>query len=177
MHGSQMMYAILLIISHALASAGCDGAAGSLEVERLGDNLAGCDPVLTALFTPRQPEIGRYEVCTSPSPLERAIADQTADGFQFSAIERLEPADAFGTAGAYDRFALARLYGGQRVRVARGWRQRGVMYESATVLSPYPDPTLSRLTDGAMTIRWRWETGELTVGEPAGRRPIIRLSP
>src|SRR2546423_10717132 len=118
MHGSQMMYAILLIISHVLASAGCDGAAGSLEVERLGDNLAGCDEVLTALFTPRQPEIGRYEVCTSPSPLERAIADQTTDGFQFSAIERLEPADAFGTAGAYDRFALARLYGGHRLRLA-----------------------------------------------------------
>jgi hypothetical protein len=155
-----MMYAILLIISHALVPAG-----------------PGCDPVLTALFTPRAPEIGRYDVCTSTSPLERAIADRTADGFQFGEIERLEPADAFGTGGAYDRFALARLYGGQRVRVARGWRQRGATFESVTVLSPYPDATLSRLTDGAMIIWWRWETGELAVGEPAGRRPIIRLSP
>src|SRR5919204_3987320 len=130
MHGSQMIYAILIIISHGLVPAGASE----------------CDPVLTALFTPRMPEIGRYQVCTSPSPLERAIADLTAEGFQFSEIERLEPADAFGTAGAYNRFALARLYGGQRVRVARGWREQGAAFESITVLSPYPDATLSRLT-------------------------------
>ena len=157
-----MIYAILLMITHAFVPAG---------------PAAGCDPVLTALFTPRAPEIGRYDVCTSASPLEQAIADRTAEGFQFGEIEHLEPADAFGTGGAYDRFALVRLYGGQRVRVARGWRQRGATFESVTVLSPYPDAALSRLTDGAMIIRWRWETGELAVDEPAGRRPIIRLSP
>ena len=50
----------------------------------------------------------------------------------------LEPLEAFGAAGPYDRAALARLYAGRRVRVARGWIERDDRFESITLLSPYP---------------------------------------
>jgi hypothetical protein len=101
-----------------------------------------CDPALTALFTPRQPLMGRYEVCTTSEPLED---DQ---------VEALEALDAFGTAGTYRRSALARLYGGTRVRVARRWTASGGRFESVTRLSPYPDASLTRLSPGTMEIRF-----------------------
>ena len=101
-----------------------------------------CDPRLTALFTPLRPEFGRYEVCTTAAPLE-------------GDAEPLEALDAFGTAGVYDRARLARLYGGVRVRVARSWTAApDGGFESITRLSPYPDPTLTRLLPGTMEIRW-----------------------
>ena len=55
---------------------------------------------------------------------------------------------------SYSRAALARLYTGQRVRVVRGWIDRGDRFESVTLLSPYPDATLTRLVSGTMIIRW-----------------------
>jgi hypothetical protein len=101
-----------------------------------------CEPALTALFTPRQPLMGRYDVCTTPEPLGE---DQG---------EALEALDAFGTAGAYKRSALARLYGGRRVRVVRSWTASGGRFESVTRLSPYPDASLTRLWPGTMEIRF-----------------------
>jgi hypothetical protein len=111
-----------------------------------------CDPALTALFTPIRPSLGRYDVCTTPDPLER-VAERDGE-LQFRASEMLDPLDAFGSAGPYNRAALARLYIGMRVRVARGWAQHGDRFESATLLSPYPDATLTRLVPGTMMIRW-----------------------
>jgi len=101
-----------------------------------------CDPALTALFTPRQPLIGRYEVCTAREPL---APDEG---------EALEALDAFGIAGVYKRSALARLYGGVRVRVVRHWTASGRRFESVTRLSPYPDVSLTRLRPGTMEIRF-----------------------
>jgi hypothetical protein len=112
-----------------------------------------CDPSLAALFTPPRPEIGRYEVCTGPQTIEAALADEGAPGAHVT-IDALEPLDAFGRAGPYDRAALARLYGGNRVQVARRWRQRGDEFIAETLLSPYPDAALSRLHPGTMAIRW-----------------------
>jgi len=101
-----------------------------------------CDPALTALFTPLRPQLGRYEVCTSDTPLD-------------AEAESLEPLDAFGAAGAFDRARLARLYGSVRVRVARSWRRTADGgFESITRLSPYPDAALTRLLPGTMEIRW-----------------------
>jgi len=103
---------------------------------------ATCDPALTALFTPLRPELGRYEVCTSDAPLD-------------GDAEPLEPLDAFGAAGTFDRARLARLYGGVRVRVTRSWRRTpDGGFESITRLSPYPDAALTRLLPGTMEIRW-----------------------
>jgi len=111
-----------------------------------------CDPALTALFTPPRPSLGRYEVCTTTDLLEAVAAG--ADGAHYGPIEMLEPLDAFGAAGRYDRAALALLYAGKRVRVARGWIDHANQFESVTLLSPYPDATLTRLLPGTMVIRW-----------------------
>jgi hypothetical protein len=121
MHGSQMIYAIGLIL------------------------LASCDPALVPLFTPPHPHLGRYEVCASDEPL------RPVNG---GAVEALEALDAFGTAGTYDRPALAHLYGGTRVQVARGWTRTGDRFESITRLSPYPDATLTHLLPGTLEIRY-----------------------
>ena len=105
-----------------------------------------CDPRLATLFAPARSELGRYEVCTSEAPLR----ELTDSGWT---VEPVSPLDAFGSAGAYDRAAVSRLYGGQRPTVARGWRNRGGTLESVTLISPHPDPTLSRLEPGTLIIR------------------------
>ena len=112
-----------------------------------------CDPALTRLFTPLHPQRGHYEVCTTPDAIE-AIA---ADGVNYGPVETLLPSEAFGAAGPYDRSAVARLYGGRRASVARGWRQAGEHFESVTLVSPYPDASLTRLIQGTMVIRWNCE--------------------
>jgi hypothetical protein len=103
--------------------------------------LAFCDPALTALFTPRHPRLGWYEVCTRSEPLT-------------GETEALEPLEAFGAAGPYDRAALARLYGGTRVQVARSWTASVDRFVSVTRLSPYPDASLTHVLPGTMEIRW-----------------------
>src|SRR5215211_1099626 len=96
MHGSQMIYATPLILL----------AMAPPPLPPRADGYT-CDPALTRLFSPVEPSLGRYEVCTTPVPIAEARG------------EALEALDAFGTAGLYRRSALARLYGGRRVRVER----------------------------------------------------------
>ena len=115
--------------------------------------LVSCDPVLTALFTPARPSVGRYQICTTAQPLD-LVAAESADGLHYGPSELLEPLDAFGAAGPYNRAALTRLYAGKRVRVARGWIDHADRFESVTLLSPYPNATLTRLLPGTMVIRW-----------------------
>jgi hypothetical protein len=107
--------------------------------------LASCDPALLPLFAPAHPRLGRYEICASNEPLTPVNGGP---------IEAMEALDAFGGAGTYDRPALARLYGGTRVQVARGWTRSGGRFESITRLSPYPDPSLTHLLPGTLEIRW-----------------------
>ena len=107
--------------------------------------LASCDPAFIPLFTPPHPRLGRYEVCSSDEPL------RPVNG---GVIEALEALDAFGAAGTYNRPALSRLYGGTRVRVARGWTRDGDQFVSITRLSPYPDASLTHLLPGTLEIRW-----------------------
>jgi hypothetical protein len=116
--------------------------------------LASCDPTLTALFTPAQPGLGRYEVCTTADAIETIVASGPADSIHFGDLEALESLDAFGKAGPYDRSRLARLYGGTRVKVVHGWASTAAGFTSITLLSPYPDPSLTRLLPGTMSIRW-----------------------
>ena len=101
--------------------------------------------------------VGRYEVCTTGD----AIDSQPLDGLRRGDIEALEALDAFSTAGTYKRSALARLYGGTRVRVARGWSASADRVESVTLLSPYPDQSLTHLDPGTMTIRLTVERSAL----------------
>jgi hypothetical protein len=107
--------------------------------------LVSCDPALVALFTPAHPRLGHYEVCA----LDEAL--RPVNGGE---VEALEALDAFGAAGTYDRSRLARLYGGTRVQVARGWNRNGGRFESITRLSPYPDTSLTHLLPGTLEIRW-----------------------
>ena len=94
-------------------------------------------------------------MCVSSRTIEELAGvgrQPSADWPAFSAIEALESLDAFGAAGPYHRAALARLFGGTRVQVARGWLDRPDRFESFTLLSPYADATLTRLQTGTMII-------------------------
>ena len=124
------------VMSVVLSLTGIQAAQGPLS----------CDPVLTTLFTPARPQLGRYEVCTTREPLTAVARPEWR-------IETVPPLDAFGAAGPYDRAALSRLYGGRRVSVARGWTQDGNRFESLTLISPHPDAALSRLLPGTLVIR------------------------
>ena len=133
--------------------------------------MQGCDPVLTALFTPPNPHVGRYQICTT----ERRIDEVAEAGWT---IESLDPQDAFGRAGSYDRGALARLYRGQRPRVARGWRRQGDRFESVTLISPYPDASLSHLNPGTMLIvTSRGESTPARVSRTERRHILFAISP
>jgi hypothetical protein len=112
---------------------------------------SGAQATLLALFTPAHPNLGHYEVATSPEPLSSVIQELGRPDW---IPEAVGPLDAFGHAGSYDRPALARLYGGLRPFVARGWIQENGRFESLTFISPYPDPSLTRLNPGTLTIRF-----------------------
>ena len=88
-----------------------------------------CDAGWVGLFTPDKPHVGRYEICTGGDNYRESQ-------FSYTEPEYLEPLDAFGNAGSYDRAKLARLYGGRRVTVVRGWRRDGDRFESVPRLSP-----------------------------------------
>lgn len=105
-----------------------------------------CSAALAALYAPPHPRVGRYEVCVTEAPLDR-VADPAWPR------EPSAPLDAFGTAGAYDRAAVARLYGALRPTVARGWRRRDGELESVMLISPVPNLTVTELEPGTLIIR------------------------
>jgi hypothetical protein len=111
------------------------------------------DPVLTRLFTPAHPRLGRYEVCATPRPL----ADVAPRGWTIDAVGALEAfggSNVFGGVGGLDRSALARLYGGRSANVARGWLQDAGRFESVTLVSPYPNVSLTALEPGTLIVRF-----------------------
>jgi hypothetical protein len=154
MQGSQMMYATYALMILGLA-APLKAAAGAPAPP-----FTACDAVLAALFTPPRPAMGRYDVCTAGEPIEQIVASSAASPagaagrVHYGPIEPLDALDAFGTAGPYERATVARLYGGTRPRVARGWRQEGGVFVSVTLVSPFPDASLTRLNPGTMEIRF-----------------------
>jgi hypothetical protein len=136
--GRFLRTAILILAATAAAAAGAQNPSRPLVF---------CDTTLTALFTPRHPRLGRFEVCTDLRPL----AEVVPAGWT---VETFDALDAFGTARPYDRAGLARLYGGVRARVARGWTQTADRFESLTFISPYPNAAMTSLEPGTMVIRW-----------------------
>jgi hypothetical protein len=115
-------------------------------VNAQGDQLA-CDEGLAMLWTPRHPQLGRYEVCTTPRPLK----DIAQAGWT---IETVPPLDVFGTAGSYDRAKVARLYGGRYPSVAHGWLDENGRFQAITLVSPYPNRQLTALEPGTLVIRY-----------------------
>ena len=153
MHGSQMMYATAFIIpkrgregffAALIVWVVLSGAPTVSEQKPLPTPF--CDPALARLFAPRAALAGRYEVCADPRPLAEIAPPEWT-------VEALEGLDAFGTAGAYNRGALARLFGGTRARVVRGWTLRGDRFEAVTLVSPHPDATMTRLESETLAIR------------------------
>jgi hypothetical protein len=122
-------------------------AAAASDFPQTGAGAVSCDPAFAELFTPLRPLLGRYEVCADPRPL-RDVAPASWT------VEALEPGDALGGAGSYNRAAVARLYGGTRPRVARGWTEDGDRFESVTYISPHPNAAVNTLEPGTLVIRW-----------------------
>jgi hypothetical protein len=132
-----------------------------MHILMIAHAVLSCDPALTRLFTPPHPRLGHYEVCTTPDTIEQIVQDggpivpredSAGSRVHYGPVEMLLPIDAFGAAGPYNKSAVARLYGGGRAKVARGWRQVGNQFESVTLISPYPDASLTRLERGTMVI-------------------------
>ena len=117
------------------------------------------DKALTRLFTPRAVPAGTYAVYTSSegiAPLAarlRELDPSPAPGAWTPT--RPEAHGAFGQEGVYDRARLARLFNGKRVTVVRGSLLRDGQRLAYTLVSPYPDATLSRIVEGTMVIEFR----------------------
>jgi hypothetical protein len=119
-------------------------------------HLGQLDPALTRLFTPRAVASGTYAVYRSPRSLadiaeSLRAQDRTPASGAWTAA-RQEVQDAFGSAGPFDRFRLAELFTGLHPLVARGSLVREGRREAYTLISPYPDATLSTLEKGTMVI-------------------------
>ncbi len=122
-------------------------------------------PSLARLFTPRQAPDGAYTVTVltegidaALASVKRALAPDAVAGDPPGSwqVQSLDPLEAFGNAGTYDRSKVARLYAGRRVSVVRGPVERnGRVVAAVTLFSPYPDAALSRLENGTMVILLR----------------------
>jgi hypothetical protein len=121
------------------------------------------------LFTPRAAPAGAYVVTVLPSPMADArravmrafgiddpvpaIPPPAAAAPAPWSVRRLEVGEAFGASGIYEPVRLARLFNGARVEVVRGPVVRdGRTIASVTLISPYPDPSLSRVEPGTLVI-------------------------
>ena len=119
-------------------------------------------PALAKLFTPRTAPAGSYAASVLELPLDRATAlvrqrlgqesaPAGADG-AWRAV-RTAPLDAFGATAPYNKSQLAQLYVALPANVVRApVAQDGTVIGSVTLISPYPDPTLSRLEPGTLVI-------------------------
>lgn len=122
-------------------------------------------PQLARLFVPQHVPEGTYTVTVLSAGIEAASAlvrEAVAAGARPGdpagswEVHLVEPLEAFGTGSRYDRSKLARLYTGRPVSVVRGPVERDRRVVAAvTLLSPYPDATISRLNEGTLVILMR----------------------
>lgn len=115
-------------------------------------------PEYLPLFTPPRAPAGAYSTYVSKLDIDAAVTRVRQDPAAASVpgawkVQILNPYDALGQSGGYDRWRVARLYGAKRARVARGPRmENGQVIESWTLISPYPDAALQRLEPGTLLI-------------------------
>jgi len=170
--GCAVLLAVFVVVGGLSASAGPgagvvagpDGQGGGGPAREL--RLPGSpEPRLARLFTPRHVPDDAYRVAVLKEPVSEArrvvmaalapgaVPDQPAGSWRIQEMDSLE---AFGTAGLYDRSKVARLYAGRRVSVVRAPIERdGRTIAAVTLISPYPDATLTRLEPGTMVILLR----------------------
>ena len=166
MHGSQMIYATVV-----------PRKTGKYNSERRGPRLSAAlvvfgtaciclepapawrdAPEFLAIFAPAAPRSAAYRMRVADADVESVLRQLDEDPALLRVpgaweVRGLAPADAFGNAGTYDRSKLARLYGAERARVARGARlESGRVVESWSLISPYPDPALQTLRTGTLLI-------------------------
>lgn len=158
MHGSQMIYAtngVSLFFSRKvyLLLLLLSGPAAAQEAVPWREA-----PEFVPIFAPRGPRAEAYRVSVTALDLDTVLKRLTGDATLLRPpgawmARSVAPLDAFGQTGAYDRWALVRLYGARGPRVARGPRAvDGRVTESWTLISPYPDATLQRLEAGTLLI-------------------------
>jgi hypothetical protein len=115
-------------------------------------------PEFVALFAPADARAGAYRAYVAAVDLDTALLTFAADPTLSRtpgtwAPQPMLPLDVFGQAGRYDRWRLARLYGGRRPRVARGARLvDGRLIETWTLIAPYPEAGLQRLETGTLLL-------------------------
>ena len=115
-------------------------------------------PEYVRLLAPADGRASAYRIYVSPLALQTTLQQLEGDAALVRAPgawqpRPVQPWDAFGQAGLYDRSALARVYGAQQPRVARGGRmENGRVVESWTLVSPYPDTALRRLEAGTLLV-------------------------
>ena len=119
--------------------------------------LGRASPALTRLFTPQTVPPGTYQVFVSEAPIEDlvkalAAADRSRSRGEWD-VQRPEGAGAFGILGTANRSRLARLFRGARVDLARGSIQEGSRAVAYTLISPYPDASLSAVRKGTLIVR------------------------
>jgi len=118
-------------------------------------------PRLARQLTPAHVPPGTYTVSTTDWTLDQVLEgirpDPALSGPSGGwAVRVMSPFDAFGQGGGYDRWKVARLYGGTPARVARGPRlEDGRVVEAWTLVSPFPDDSLQRLNPGTLRIVMR----------------------
>jgi hypothetical protein len=106
-------------------------------------------PEFVGLFGPAGDRSAAYRSFVTELDLDRAL-----EGLGLTLqIREVLPLDAFGQTGAYDRWAVSRLYGARRPRVARGLRTTDTgAVEFVTLVSPHPDATLQQLNRGTLLL-------------------------
>jgi hypothetical protein len=117
-------------------------------------------PAHARLFTPRRPA-GAFEVTLLDLGIEaarRAVLARVPAGSTGASpgeppVLDLDPLQALGATGDYPRTTVARLYTGRKARVVRiPVVAAGRTIAAVTLISPYPDASLSRLVEGTMAI-------------------------
>ena len=120
------------------------------------DRIGVADPALTRRFTPASVAKGTYVAYRSGRPLQDIAAWLSAEDRNPTPgawkAERQDALDAFDGASRADRFRIVELYVGTRPLVARGSLLRNGRREAYTLISPYPDASLTRLEAGTLVI-------------------------
>ena len=156
------IYRAIAVVSALLLSTSARPEAAAAAVAQGFEPPGAPAPALARLFTPLQAPTGAYRVTVLTEGIDGALeqvkkalaADASAGGPAGSwQVRQMDPLEAFGTTGGYDRSKVARLYTGRRVSVVRGPVERdGKVVAAVTLISPYPDATLSRLEKGTLVI-------------------------
>ncbi len=119
-------------------------------------SLGQADEALTRRFTPGSVARGTYVVYRSERGVSDLAAELKAQDLAPSQgawkPERQDAREAFDGASRADRFRIAELYVGIHPFVARGSLVRDGRRLAYTLISPYPDATLTRLEPGTLVI-------------------------